>query len=193
MQGRVLYKRTRLPFFEVIQMQGTIETILSRRSIRSYTPEPVARSDITMVLEAGRWAPSGLNNQPWKFIVVYNRDTIEKMAACTRYSSIVQNAGVVIAVFLDTSQMYDRTKDVQSIGAAIENMLLACCELGLGAVWLGEILNNKEQVNLILKAPESLELMAALAIGHPGERKTTSSRKELKEIAFEELYGPQWR
>jgi nitroreductase len=72
-------------------------------------------------------------------------------------------------------------------------MLLACCELGLGAVWLGEILNNKEQVNLILDAPESLELMAVLAIGHPDGSKTVSSRKELQEIAFEELYGTQWR
>ncbi len=174
-------------------MQKTIETILSRRSIRSYTSEPVARSDITMILEAGRWAPSGLNNQPWKFIVVQNRGTIEKLAVCTRYSSIVQGAGAVIAVFLDTSQMYDRTKDVQSIGAAIQNMLLACCELGLGAVWLGEILNNKEQVNLILEAPESLELMAALAVGHPSGVETTSSRKELKEIAFREVYNDLWR
>lgn len=174
-------------------MQGTIETILSRRSIRSYTSEPVARSDITMILEAGRWAPSGLNNQPWKFIVVQNRDTIEKLAVCTRYSSIVKRSSVIIAVFLDTSTMYDRTKDVQSTGAAIQNMLLACCELGLGAVWLGEILKNKEQVNLILEAPESLELMAALAIGHPGMREVTSSRKELNEIAFEELYGNLWR
>lgn len=174
-------------------MQGTIETILSRRSIRSYTSEPVERSDITKILEAARWAPSGLNNQPWKFIVVQNRNTIDKLAACTHYSSIVKGASVVIAVFLDTSKMYNHTKDVQAIGAAIQNMLLACCELGLGAVWLGEILNNKEQVNLILEAPETLELMAVLAIGHPDGSKTTSSRKELKEIAFEELYGNQWR
>lgn len=174
-------------------MQGTIETILSRRSIRSYTSEPVARTDITMILEAGRWAPSGLNNQPWKFIVVQHRDAIEKLAGCTRYSSIVKGSGVIIAVFLDTSEMYDRTKDVQSIGAAIQNMLLACCELGLGAVWLGEILHNKEQVNLILEAPGSLELMAALAIGHPDMREVTSSRKELTEIAFEEHYGDKWR
>ncbi len=174
-------------------MQGTIETILSRRSVRSYTSEPVERSQIATVLEAARWAPSGLNNQPWKFVVVQKRDTIDKLAGCTDYSSIVKGAGVIIAVFLDTSKMYNHTKDVQAIGAAIQNMLLACCELGLGAVWLGEILNNKEQVNLILDAPESLELMAVLAIGHPGRSKTTSSRKELKEIAYEELYGNQWR
>ena len=174
-------------------MQGTIETILSRRSIRSYTSEPVTRSDIIKILEAARWAPSGLNNQPWKFIVVQDRDTIDKLAGCTRYSAIVMGANVIIAVFLDTETMYNHTKDVQAIGAAIQNMLLACWELGLGSVWLGEILNNKEQVNLILNAPESLELMAAIAIGHPDRSKTSSSRKELKEIAFEEIYGNEWR
>ncbi len=174
-------------------MQGTIETILSRRSIRSYTSEPVERTKITQILEAARWAPSGLNNQPWKFIVVQDRNNIDKLSGCTRYSSIVKGASVVVAVFLDTSEMYNHTKDAQAIGAAVQNMLLACCELGLGAVWLGEILTNKEQVNLILKAPESLELMAALAIGYPRGSKTTSSRKELTEIAFEELYGNQWR
>lgn len=174
-------------------MQGTIETILSRRSIRSYTSEPVTRSDIIKILEAARWAPSGLNNQPWKFIVVQDRNTIDKLAGCTRYSAIVRGANVIIAVFLDTETMYNHTKDVQAIGAAIQNMLLACWELGLGSVWLGEILNNKEQVNLILNAPESLDLMAAIAIGHPDRSKTSSSRKELKEIAFEEIYGNEWR
>lgn len=174
-------------------MQGTIETILSRRSIRSYTSEPVERTKITQILEAARWAPSGLNNQPWKFIVVQNRNSIDELAACTRYSSIVKGASLIIVVFLDTSEMYNHTKDAQAIGAAIQNMLLACCELGLGAVWLGEILNNKEQVNLILKAPESLELMAVLAIGYPRGPITMSSRKEIAEIAFEELYGNQWR
>jgi len=146
-----------------------------------------------MILEAARWAPSGLNNQPWKFIVVQKRETIEKLAGCTRYSSIVKGAGVLIAVFLDTSLMYDRTKDVQATGASIQNMLLASHELGLGAVWLGEILNNKEQVNLILETPESFELMAVLAIGYPDGNTPKSSRKELHEIAFEELYGNQWR
>ena len=174
-------------------MQGTIETILSRRSIRSYTSEPVERTKITQILEAARWAPSGLNNQPWKFIVVQDRNNIDKLSECTRYSSIVKGASVIIAVFLDTAEMYNHTKDAQAIGAAIQNMLLACCEIGLGAVWLGEILNNKEQVNLILKAPESLELMAVLAIGYPRGPITTSSRKEITEIAFEELYGNQWR
>ncbi|MDK2833169.1 MAG: hypothetical protein PWP63_256 [Methanolobus sp.] len=174
-------------------MPGTIDTIISRRSIRKYTQEKISREEITTILEAGRWAPSGLNNQPWKFIVIQEKETVEKLAGCTHYGNIVSNAPLLIAVYLDQAAMYNRTKDLQAIGAAIQNMLLACCELGLGAVWLGEILNQKDKVNLILSCPDSMELMAVLAIGHPAEKNAVSSRKELREICYEETYAEEWK
>jgi nitroreductase len=174
-------------------MPGTIDTILSRRSIREFTDAKVLREDITAILNAGRWAPSGLNNQPWKFIVIQKEDTVRKMAECTHYAGIVSNAPLLIAVYLDQHTMYNRTKDLQSIGAAIQNMLLACCELGLGAVWLGEILNNKDKVNLILSCPDSMELMAVLAIGRPAGKEARSSRKDIKDICYEEKYAEEWK
>jgi len=166
-----------------------IETILSRRSIRTYTEESVDDKDIITILEAARWAPSGLNNQPWKFIVIKDKVTMEELADCTHYSKIVQNAPLLIAVYLDTETMYNKTKDIQAIGAAIQNMLLACCDLGLGAVWLGEILNQSDKVNLILNCPDSMELMAVLAIGKPAEGGKSPSRKELQDMVFSERYG----
>jgi nitroreductase len=174
-------------------MPGTIDTILSRRSIRKYTQEKISREEISTILNAGRWAPSGLNNQPWKFVVIQEKETVEKLAGCTHYGNIVSNAPLLIAVYLDQAAMYNRTKDLQAIGAAIQNMLLACCELGLGAVWLGEILNQKDKVNLILSCPDSMELMAVLAIGHPAEKNAVSSRKELREICYEETYAEEWK
>ena len=170
-------------------MPEVTDTILSRRSIRKYTDEAVNEEDIKIILEAARWAPSGLNNQPWKFIVIKDKTTMEELASCTHYSKIIQNAPLLIAVYLDTGTMYNKTKDIQAIGAAIQNMLLACCDIGLGAVWLGEILNNANKVNLILNCPESLELMAVLAIGKPAEDGKNASRKELKEITYSEKYG----
>jgi nitroreductase len=124
---------------------------------------------------------------------VQNKDTIEKLVSCTRYSSIIKNLNLLISVFLDTGTMYNHTKDAQTIGASIQNMLPACCELGLDAVWLGEILNNKEQVNLILNVPKSLELMAIIVIGHNKKNNLTYSRKNLTEITFDEMYGNFWR
>jgi nitroreductase len=170
-------------------MPEIIDTILSRRSIRKYTEEAVDDEDIRTILNAARWAPSGLNNQPWKFIVIKDKGIMEELSGCTHYSQIVQEAPLLIAVYLDTETMYNKAKDIQAIGAAIQNMLLACCDLGLGAVWLGEILNQSDKVNLILNCPDSLELMAVLAIGKPAEDGKIKPRKEIKEITYSEKYG----
>ncbi|MCW5201060.1 nitroreductase family protein, partial [Desulfobulbus sp. F4] len=75
--------------------------------------------------------------------------------------------------------MYDRVKDQQSAGACIQNMLLAAHELGLGAVWLGQILANKEQVNAVLGLSGHYELAALLALGHPRHRSQQSERLPL--------------
>ena len=173
-------------------MSNVIDTILSRRSVRDFTDKPVGKDQINTILDAGRWAPSGLNNQPWLYIIVQEPDTIEEIATCTHYSNVVQGAPLLIAVFLDHDAEYNYVKDVQAIGASIQNMLLACCELELGAVWLGEILNQKEKVNSILDAPDSLELMAVLAIGHPVEKGRTSTRKAIGDVTFDGKYGLKW-
>lgn len=169
-----------------------IDTILNRRSVREFTDRPVNRDEINTILNAGRWAPSGLNNQPWRFIVIRNSETIHKLSECTHYSSTVAGAPLLIATFLDTEHSYNRVKDIQAIGASIQNMLLACGELGLGAVWLGEILNQNEKVNSILHCPSKLELMAVLAIGEPAPGKRSSARKALSELVFEDRYGQKW-
>jgi len=169
-----------------------INTILNRRSVREFTDKPVSKEDVSIILNSGHWAPSGLNNQPWRFIVIRNRETIQKLSGCTHYTGIVAGAPLLIATFLDNETSYNRTKDLEAIGAAIENMLLTCCDLGLGGVWLGEILNQKEKVNSILDCPSDLELMAVLAIGEPVPKERTSTRRALSEIVFDEKYGQKW-
>lgn len=160
--------------------------IQSRRSIRKFTQEPVDESLINEILETGRWAPSGLNNQPWRFIVVRNKEIKEKISNCTKYKRIICDAQVLIIVFLDNDAGYNRTKDVQAIGACIQNMLLMCHSLNLGACWLGEILNRREDVEKLLEVPSSYELMAVLAIGYPNE-KGSSSRKKLTELVVKRI------
>lgn len=169
-----------------------INTILNRRSVREFTDKPVSKEDINIILNSGHWAPSGLNNQPWRFVVIRDRETIQKLSECTHYSGIVAGAPLLIATFLDNETSYNRTKDLEAIGAAVQNMLLTCCELGLGGVWLGEILNQKENVNSILNCPSDLELMAVLAIGEPVPKERTSTRRALSEIVYDEKYGQNW-
>ncbi|MBW2143768.1 MAG: nitroreductase family protein [Deltaproteobacteria bacterium] len=159
-----------------------LEEIKTRRSIRRLTNEKVDDKTIELIIEMGTWAPSGLNNQPWKFVVIRDQKIRDEISTQTKYSRIIQGAPVCIAVFLDNSQSYDRVKDIQAVGACIQNMLLTIHDLGLGGVWLGEILKNRESVEKILKVPESCELMAVVALGHTEEKKGAGSRKSLDEV-----------
>jgi nitroreductase len=170
----------------------TMEAIKSRRSVRGFTGENVSEEIVFRVLEAGRWAPSGLNNQPWRFIVVRDAETRVELSKLTEYGPTIKNAPLLIVVFLDKDHMYNYVKDVQSIGACIQNMLLAIHTTGLGGVWLGEILKNREMVNKVLEAPDSYELMAVVALGHPVEKKRVSERKELRQLVFREKFGKNW-
>ena len=158
--------------------------IKTRRSIRKFTSKAIEDEQLNQIIEAGTWAPSGLNNQPWKIAIIKDPDTQETLASLTRYSAIIEGAPVLIAVFLDIDLSYDRTKDIQAIGAFIQNILLAIHALGLGGVWLGEILKSKDKVSKVLNAPKNLELMAVIALGHPAEEGVKKSRKSVEEVVF---------
>ena len=163
-----------------------LKVIKQRRSIRRYTKDMVTKDQINTILEAGRWAPSGLNNQPWRFIIILNEDKRKpELAECTKYGKIILRANVLIIVLIDKSVMYNETKDHQAIGACIQNMLLTIHAMGLGGVWLGEILNNESRVMEILDLDnDKYGLMAVIAIGYP-EEKGKSARKPLSELILE--------
>jgi len=165
-----------------------LDAIKSRRSIRKYTDDPVSREELTAILEAGRWAPSGLNNQPCRFLVVMAGDSRqEALAGCTKYSHIIMAAKVLVVVFLDKSKMYHPLKDHQTAGACIQNMLLAIHALGLGGVWLGEIVNQAEEVFNVLSLDQgSYELMALITLGRPATQ-GASTRMDLASYLLEEF------
>jgi len=161
-----------------------IQTIKARRSVRQFKKEPVSDDLLNQILESGLRAPSGKNNQPWKFAIIQDPKVKESLSSLTHYHSIIKNAPVCIAVFLDHSRVYDRTKDVLAVGASIQNMLLTIHSMGLGGVWLVEILKNKEKVGELLEAGTELELMAVIALGHPDGRASRSDRDPLEEKVF---------
>lgn len=164
-----------------------LDAIYNRRSRREYTDQTVDDSKLHEVIKAGIWAPSGLNNQPWRFAIVKDPAIREKIADQTHYSHIVLNAPALIAVYLDKESMYDEVKDHQAAGACIQNMLLAAEALGLGAVWLGQILKNKDEVLRILDLGNNLDLMAVVALGYPKRTDQKSSRKKIEDFIVKEL------
>jgi nitroreductase len=143
----------------------------------------VEEEKIKQIIEAGTWAPSGLNNQPWRVAIIKDKEIKRKLSSFTRYGRIIESSSVCIVVFLDNGLSYNRIKDIQAIGAFLQNMLLSAYHLGLGSVWLGEILNNREKVEELLNVHEEYELMAVVALGYPAEN-PVSRRKPIEEIIF---------
>lgn len=153
------------------------DAIKQRRSIRQYTGEMPREEDILSILEAATWAPSGLNNQPWKFKIVKDKKEKSGLAKFTNYRKIVEDAPIAICVFLDNGATYNREKDIMAIGACIQNMLLAAYERSLGTCWLGEILNKRKEVEKYLHIDPDYELMAVVTLGYSDEEVTEGCRK----------------
>ncbi len=165
-----------------ISASPILTAIRERRSVRQFTEAPVSRDVLMTAIEAASWAPSGLNNQPWRFAIIWDRPLREALAGLTKYSHILKSAAVLVAVFLDKEASYDYPKDCQAVGACLQNLLLALHSMDLGAVWLGEILRNGARVLETLKLPERFELMAVVAVGHPAHRSQKSNRRPLEEL-----------
>ena len=161
-----------------------LNLIKTRRSTRKFKQRTVSQAVIKNILEAGRWAPSGLNNQPWKFKVIDKKQK-NNLAKYTRYSYIIKSADQLILVFLDKKSSYSHEKDLMAIGACMQNMLLYIHRRKLGACWLGEILNQRNKVQRFLKIPKSLELEGVLALGYPLKMSKKPKRKSLKSLSTE--------
>jgi nitroreductase len=151
--------------------EDLIHTIFSRRSIRSYTSESVSKQHIKILLQAAMAAPSASNLQPWHFVVVVDRQTLNRLAQLHPFGKMLFEAPLCIAVCGDPaiSERYW----VQDCSAATENLLVAAVALGLGAVWLG-VYPRDERVTTIRTAlgiPDSIVPLNLISIGHPAEAK----------------------
>ncbi len=147
-----------------------IQTIFSRRSIRKYTSEPVSEEAIQTLLEAAMAAPSANNSQPWRFVVVTERKTLDALAEAHPYGKMLFQATLAVAVCGDPAASAYWEQDCS---AATENLLLAATALGLGAVWLG--VHPREDrvsaVRRVLNIPDHIVPLCLLSIGHPAEHK----------------------
>ena len=161
-----------------------LEAIRARRSIRKYKDQDVADDLIDQILTAGTWAPSGMDNQPWRFAVIRDKKLKSDIAKLAEQTKMLENAPVIIPVFFDHNAGYDNTKDIQTMGACLQNMLLAIHGLGLGGLWLGEIRKNMDKVRVLCGAPEKYELMAVIVLGYSAQKATKGKRKGLDDVVF---------
>lgn len=166
-----------------------LQAVKMRRSVREFTSEPVSQIDVMSILEAGSWAPSVRNTQPWKFVVISDPGMRAILSDLTIYSTVISQCPVVIAVYLEDDGRVGMEMANQAVGAAIQNMLLIAEDIGLGAVWLGDIQDCREKITLELGIAEKYKLAALLAIGYPAHRNQKSHRKHVNEFILKTIGG----
>lgn len=163
-----------------------IEGIFTRRSIRRYTKQKVASNQVDTLIKAGMYAPSASNQQPWHFIVIDNKQILEKIAEVHPYAKMLKQAQLAILVCGDTNLELSKDYWVVDCSAATQNMLLAAHELGLGAVWLGihPREERKTEIRNIFKLPENIQPMSLISIGYPDEEKEMPERFKPERIHY---------
>lgn len=164
----------------------TLEAIRKRRSIRRYTNDIVPQTDLETIVDAGRLAATGSNRQPWEFIVVTDRATIEQFTAAGAW---IEMAPAVIVVVMDPASRWW----VEDGAAAIENMLLAGTALGYGTCWVeGDALPREAQFKALLGVPDDKRIMALIPVGVPAEAPQVE-KKPLADVLHWEKYGAKER
>lgn len=152
--------------------------IKTRRSIRNYTDQPIDSKMIKKLIKAAIWAPSAKNGQPWKFCIIQSKDLIEKISELSIYRRWMKTSACFIIVFLDKEKSYDYIKDIQAIGASIQNILLTAHSYGIGSCWIGEILKQEKLLKKSLEINnENLELMAVVSLGYSNKDIIVPKRK----------------
>jgi nitroreductase len=164
-----------------MQVVDALEAIRKRRSVRRYTGDPIPRSDLETIVDAGRLAASGNNRQPWDFVVVTDRAMVDQLKVASAW---MEQAGAIIAVVMDPSSRWW----LEDGSAAVENMLIASTALGYGTCWLeGYTLPREEAFKELLGIPEEKRLLTLIPIGVPVEW-PTRDKKPLKEVLHWQRY-----
>ena len=162
-----------------------MNSIFHRTSVRKYTEQPVEQEKIEKILRAGMAAPSAMNQQPWEFYVVENKEVLEKLSKCSQYAGSVEKSAVTFVVCYRNDSLRADYREIDCT-ACTENMLLEIDHLGLGAVWIGiaPIRERMDDVAKVLDMPENLSAFALIACGYPESIREQQDRFEENRIHY---------
>ncbi len=162
-----------------------------RSSVRMYSDKKIAEADLQYILEAGRMAPSASNRQPWKFVVIREKENLEKVYELY-HRAWFRSAPLVMLILADHSAAWKRAEDnkdhaVIDASIAIDHITLAAAEKGIGSCWICNF--YVEKTVRFFGLPDYLEPVAFLSLGYPADAtdmQRDKVRKDLSEIVFYE-------
>ncbi len=163
---------------------NVFQAIRTLLAVRSYRDTPVPDTVVRRIVEAGRLTGSGMNGQPWHFIVVRDGETLRQLGAMASSGAYVAQAPLAIVVATDKSRFA-----VSDASRAIQSMLLAAWADGVGSNWVG--FGGLTRVKPLLDIPAGLDVLAILPFGYPARTvgRGKKQRKPLREVAHLERYG----
>jgi len=176
------------------QDDSILDIIKKRRTTKKYLKINVEFEKINNIIDAGMWAPSSGNVQPWKFILVQNKEKKEEIEKAAFHQEWLSSAPVLLVVCanVDKTKRYygvrgERLYVVQDCAAAIENMLLEATSLGLGSAWVGAF--DEGELKRCLDIPDDIRPQAILAFGYSDGEMVVPSKKEISACLYFEKYG----
>lgn len=176
--------------YNVVHEEGAIETIMTRTSIRDFQNKPVEEEKVESMLRAAMAAPTAVNKQPWRFIVIKEKKTLKAISENFNSMKMAEKAPLAIVVCGDLKATLDGEGTdywVQDASAATENLLLAAHSLGLGAVWCGiyPIKQRVGQLKEMLDIPDGIIPLNVIPIGYPAENPEPKDKWNPSEIHYE--------
>ena len=166
----------------MIKPEILLEFIKERRSIRQYQEKEIPDNEIDMILEAGRWAPSGSNKQPWEFIVVKDKEKIREIEKTASYGKFIKQVPVLIAIV--GKPKINPKWYIQDTSLVSMNMMLMAWALKIGTCWIGTM--NREKAKEILGIEKDDMLLTVLPLGYiKGNVPSPTMRKEVNQIKRE--------
>jgi nitroreductase len=166
-----------------------LDFLFGRRSIRVYSPGDISPDEVTQILQAAMAAPSAMTKDPWRFIVVRDRQTLGQLAAVLPGGKMLATAALAIVVCGDQQAAFEQQVGylLQDCSAAIENLLLAAHALGLGACWVGvhPSEDSARQLRGMFSLPSPILPLAVISLGRPGETPEPRTRYQAEFVRFE--------
>jgi len=154
--------------------------IMNRRSIRRYRTEEIPQDTVERILDAGRYAPSADNKQPWHFIVITDSEVKEKLSK-GRWNSFIKDSAFTVVGCAYKGSAYSRKWSTIDTTIALQNMVIAAWSLGIGSCWVGDF--KDAETKRLLGVPRGWKVVSLISFGYPAETPNITPRKPLKEVA----------